>query len=119
MSRRASGRRGELGRRAVAAHDVAPLFRRRGEEPPYETVGRGHGGEKLSPEESAKLACWIDLAVPYCGDYLEANAWSAAEKALYERFQQKRRSMEQIERSNIEAWVAAGAKSLPPATASP
>ena len=80
---------------------------------------RGHGGEKLSPAESAKLACWIDLAVPYCGDYLEANAWSAAEKALYERFQQKRRSMEQIERSNIEAWVAAGAKSLPPATASP
>ena len=58
----------------------------------------GHGGEQLSPEELAKIACWIDLAVPFCGDYLEAHAWSAAEHARYERFQEKRRSMEQIER---------------------
>ena len=79
----------------------------------------GHGGEKLSGEELATLACWIDLAVPYCGDYVEANAWSADEKARYERFQQKRGSMEQIERSNLEAWIAARAASQPPAAASP
>ena len=66
-----------------------------------------HAGEKLSREELAKLACWIDLAVPYCGDYLEANAWSPAEKARYERFQQKRRHLEQIEQANLEAWTAA------------
>ncbi len=79
----------------------------------------GHGGETVSRAEMAKLACWIDLAVPYCGDYLEANAWSADEQARYERFQQKRQSMEQIERSNIEAWTAARAAVQPPATASP
>jgi len=28
---------------------------------------------KLSREEMDKLACWIDLAVPYCGDYPESN----------------------------------------------
>jgi hypothetical protein len=67
----------------------------------------GHRGEKLSREELAKLACWIDLSVPYCGDYVEANAWTADEKARYERFQAKRRTMEQIERSSIEAWTAA------------
>jgi hypothetical protein len=85
--------------------------------PPYSTgaaksrlmklVAGGHGGEQLSPEELAKLACWIDLAVPYCGDYREANAWSAEEKARYERFQQKRRNMEQIEQANLKAWIAA------------
>ncbi|MGO8744518.1 MAG: hypothetical protein ACLQNE_00885 [Thermoguttaceae bacterium] len=79
----------------------------------------GHGGAKVSREELAKLACWIDLAVPYCGDYLEANAWSADEKARYERFRQKRRAMEQIERSNLEAWTAARAASQPRATATP
>ncbi len=72
----------------------------------------GHGGEQLSREERAKMACWIDLAVPYCGDYLEANAWSAEEQARYRRFQHKRRSMERIERSNLEAWIAARAEGL-------
>ncbi len=67
----------------------------------------GHYGETLSREELAKLACWIDLSVPYCGDYVEANAWSPDEKARYERFQEKRRKMERIERSSIEAWIAA------------
>jgi hypothetical protein len=69
----------------------------------------GHRGEKLSREELAKLACWIDLAVPYCGDYVEANAWSPDEKARYARFEEKRQQMEQIERSNIETWIAAPA----------
>ena len=79
----------------------------------------GHGGEKVSCEDLAKLACWIDLAVPYCGDYLEANAWSADEKVRYGRFQQKRRAMEHIERLNLEAWIALRAASQPRTTASP
>ena len=40
---------------------------------------QGHGDVKLSREEIDKIACWIDLLVPFCGDYLEANAWSEAE----------------------------------------
>jgi hypothetical protein len=79
----------------------------------------GHRGERLSREELAKLACWIDLSVPYCADYIEANAWSPGEKARYERFQEKRRQMDQIERSNIEAWIAAQAASQSRATAAP
>ena len=31
---------------------------------------------RLTAGGEAKLACWIDLLVPYCGDYREANAWS-------------------------------------------
>ena len=78
-----------------------------------------HGGAKLSREELAKLACWIDLAVPFCGDFLEANAWTADEKTRYERFQQKRRTMEQIDRSNVAAWIAARATSRPGAGSAP
>ena len=58
---------------------------------------KGHEGVHLSPEEMDKIACWIDLLVPYCGDYLEANAWSSQEKAMYARALAKRRRMEAIE----------------------
>ncbi|MCF7957674.1 MAG: hypothetical protein K9M57_04415 [Phycisphaerae bacterium] len=61
----------------------------------------GHGKNKLSQEEFDKIACWIDLLVPYCGDYTEANAWSEKEKAKYTHFLDKRKKMQAIERQNI------------------
>jgi hypothetical protein len=70
-----------------------------------------HEGVKLSREEMDKIACWIDLVVPFCGDYREANAWSAEEVRKYEHFLAKRKRMERIEQKNIEAFVAAGADS--------
>jgi hypothetical protein len=66
---------------------------------------QGHGGVKLSKEETGKIACWIDLLVPFCGDYLEANTWSKAELARYGHFLDKRTRMEQIEQHNIEEWI--------------
>ncbi len=65
----------------------------------------GHFDVELSREELEKIACWIDLLVPYCGDYMEANAWGKADKAKYRHFQQKRETMEAIERKNIEALI--------------
>ncbi len=65
----------------------------------------GHKGVKLSPEELQKIACWIDLLVPYCGDYLEANAWSEADLKKYEHFSTKRLRMEEIEQDNIRDLV--------------
>ncbi len=35
---------------------------------------KGHEVVELSQREMDKIACWIDLLVPYCGDYIEANA---------------------------------------------
>ena len=37
-----------------------------------------------------KLEAWIDLGVPFCGDYREANAWSKDEVARYDRYLSKR-----------------------------
>jgi hypothetical protein len=61
----------------------------------------GHKRVELSREEREKIACWIDLLVPYCGDYLEANAWTETEMRKYERYAEKRRQMEEIEGENI------------------
>ena len=46
-------------------------------------LDQGHEGVKLSREEMDKFTCWIDLLVPYCGDYLESNTWSAPELDRY------------------------------------
>jgi hypothetical protein len=66
---------------------------------------KGHQGVKLSREELDKLACWIDLLVPYCGDYREANAWTEEEMKKYERYAEKRRAMEELEQQNIDAML--------------
>jgi hypothetical protein len=70
-----------------------------------ELLEGGHEGVKLSREELDKIACWIDLLVPFCGDYTEANDWTDKEKSKYAHFQSKRDRMEAIERKNIEALL--------------
>ncbi len=69
-----------------------------------------HNDVNLSREEMDKIACWIDLLVPFCGDYVEANAWNDAEKQKYARYQAKRERMEAVERANIKAMLAARAR---------
>jgi hypothetical protein len=59
----------------------------------------------LSREETDKIACWIDLAVPFCGDYLEANIWSKDDMAKYLHFLDKRKRMEEVEQRNIREWI--------------
>ncbi|MDP6542902.1 MAG: hypothetical protein QGH60_02860 [Phycisphaerae bacterium] len=63
---------------------------------------------KLSRGELDMLAAWIDMVVPYCGDYVEANAWS--EDAL--RRARKRialnREAREIDLRNIREYIKAG-----------
>jgi len=66
---------------------------------------QGHQGVKLSREELDKISCWIDLLVPYCGDYREANAWTEEEMKKHERYAEKRRQMEEVEQQNIDALL--------------
>jgi len=68
-------------------------------------LAEGHYDVKLKPEETRRIACWIDLLVPYCGDYEEANAWEGADKEKYRHFLEKRRRMEELERRNIAEYV--------------
>jgi hypothetical protein len=66
---------------------------------------KGHQGVRLSREEWEKLACWIDLLVPYCGDYTEANAWTHPEMRKYRRYADKRRWEAEAEEEYIRALL--------------
>ena len=73
----------------------------------------GHEDATLTEEELDRFACWIDLLVPYCGDYLEANAWSPEDRALYRRYAHKRQRMQRWEQANIAAFIAYGHRLQP------
>jgi hypothetical protein len=64
-----------------------------------------HGDVKLSTEEMDKLCAWIDLGVPFCGDYMEANNWRQDRREFYLRYQRKRERLAEEIRRNIEAFV--------------
>ena len=65
----------------------------------------GHNRVKLSKEEYDKIACWIDMLVPYCGDYFEANTWNEGEMRKYTGYQAKRDAMASREAKNIQALI--------------
>jgi hypothetical protein len=65
----------------------------------------GHNKVKLTREELDKIACWIDLLVPYCSDYTESNAWTTQELAEYKKRVEKRHAMAAIEQQNIRAYI--------------
>lgn len=68
-------------------------------------LAEGHYGIRLKAEDLEKLACWMDLQVPFCADYEEANVWTDEDKEKYRRFLEKRRRMEEQERQNIAEWL--------------
>ena len=63
----------------------------------------GYYGVKLSREELDCIACWIDLLVPYCGDYTEAMDESVLPRYLH--FLNKRKRMEEQEAKNIQEFI--------------
>ena len=60
-----------------------------------------HYGVNISDEERRIFACWIDLLIPFCGSYTEANRWTDAERTEYLRFIEKRRALADAERCEI------------------
>jgi len=64
---------------------------------------KNHSDVKLSVEELEKIACWIDLLVPFCGDYTEANAWSDKDWQKHKRFMNKRKAMEKLDAKSIKS----------------
>jgi len=66
---------------------------------------KGHGKTKLTPAEIETVAAWIDLNVPYVGEYDEMNIWDDEAKELYETKSAIRRKMETIEAKNILSYI--------------
>jgi hypothetical protein len=67
---------------------------------------KGHEKCTMTPEEMDKIAAWIDLCVPFCGDYTEAGAWSDGDVAKYDRFAKKRKEQEDLEQKAIKALLS-------------
>lgn len=65
-------------------------------------LDEGHEKVILTPAEMEKLAAWIDLGVPFCGDYTEAHAWNEAEVAKYQRYYDKRKRLEEEEQLALQ-----------------
>jgi hypothetical protein len=42
---------------------------------------KGHYDVQVTRPSVEKIACWIDLLVPFCGDYRKAAAWTPEERA--------------------------------------
>ncbi len=69
----------------------------------------GHHGARLDADEERRLAAWMDLLVPFSGDYWEGNAWSDHEKAYYRYYEAKREHGAREEQARIAAYMAARA----------
>ena len=65
----------------------------------------GHKDVTLTRQELETIACWIDLLVPFCGDYREANAWSQEDLDLYARAESKRQQLQKAEDAGIRALI--------------
>ena len=74
----------------------------------FDMLEKGHGEVQLSRRELDTLACWIDLLVPFCGDYIEAHNWSVPDQEWYMRMLGKRLWSEQIERRGVATLAARG-----------
>ncbi len=66
---------------------------------------KGHYDVNLSAEEWDKLCAWIDLNIPYCGNYDEA--WIGGGERTRDRLKERRRN-EAIEDRNIADYIRDG-----------
>ena len=56
-----------------------------------EKLDKGHA-KGITEKEKRTLACWVDLGVPFCGDYKEGADWTDAECARWKSCVEKRRA---------------------------
>ena len=55
-----------------------------------EKLDKGHA-KGITDAEKRTIACWIDLGIPFCGDYFEANDWNEKELERWNYFSEKRK----------------------------
>ena len=66
----------------------------------FEMLDKDHA-PGMTDTEKRKLAMWVDLGVPFCGDYLEANIWSDDDKRRSDYTMEKRKRAEDEDAANV------------------
>ncbi|MDR2704596.1 MAG: hypothetical protein LBC02_02340, partial [Planctomycetaceae bacterium] len=52
-----------------------------------------HYNVQLTDNEKRCIACWIDICIPYCGSYMEANTWDGLKCNYMHRYQDQLRAV--------------------------
>lgn len=73
--------------------------------PLMELLEKGHHDVKLDPIEMFKLASWIDLLVPFSGDYREGGIWSPRDHSYYTYYETKRARHKEEEKQSVLEWL--------------
>lgn len=67
----------------------------------WRMLAKGHHDVRLTDAELRTFACWIDLAVPFCGSYVEHNDWNDWYRQRYEYTCNKRAAFAWLELNDI------------------
>ncbi len=92
---------------AEASPTLQPPYRVGSARSPFlDSLENGHNDVNLTKEEMDKLSCWIDLGIPFAGDYREGLSDDQIHgmRSILERTD----AYEQAERESIAAFIAAG-----------
>jgi len=73
--------------------------------PLMELLEKGHYDVKLDQLEMFKLAAWIDLLVPFSGDYREGGMWSPRDHSYYTYYETKRARHHDEEKQSVLDWL--------------
>ena len=65
----------------------------------------GHGNTGITQQEIYTIALWIDLVVPYVGDYLEANNWTQKELEFYRYHDAKRQKAREEDDEAVREYI--------------
>jgi hypothetical protein len=68
---------------------LPPYFKGSNTSKLFKMLDKGHC-KTITADEIARLALWVDLGVPFCENYLEANAWTEGERGKHDRYMNKR-----------------------------
>lgn len=66
---------------------------------------QGHRDAQLTTEELHKFAAWMDLLVPFAGDYWEGHTWNERQKSYYAYYEGKRAAEAAEEQAAVSAYV--------------
>jgi len=66
-----------------------------------ERLDKGHC-KTITRDEIKVLAMWVDLGVPFCEDYVEANIWNDKEKEKYAYYKAKRDCAEKEDQETLK-----------------
>ena len=90
--------------------ELPPYFAGSAKSPLVKMLEDGHHDVKLSEEDFHKLYAWIDLLVPFSGDYREGHAWTEDEMAFYDYYENKRKVQHAEEMQNIANYLKQSGK---------